>query len=54
MNHITRSRKGYKQAEEKTDKAIEREEGEKEKTTKVQEEDLILEQLKRAKANVSI
>ena len=43
MNHVTRSGKGYKLAEKKTNKAIEKEEGEKEETVEVQEEDLVLE-----------
>ena len=53
VNHVTRSGKGYKPAKKKVEKAIEPE--------KVTEEDsdepddnLILEQLKKVKANVSI
>lgn len=54
VSHVTRSGKGYKPAEKKIEKAIEREEVANEEESDEQRDDLILEQLKKAKANVSI
>ena len=51
---MTRSGKGYKPAKKKVEKAMEREEVVKEEDSDEQDDDLIFEQLKKAKANVSI
>ena len=51
---MTRSGKGYKPAEKRVEKAMEREEVVKEEDSDEPDDDLILEQLKKAKANVSI
>ena len=54
VNQVTRSGKSYKPIEMKTKKAMEKEEEVKEKDSDEPDDDLILEQLKKAKANVSI
>ena len=51
---MTRSGKGYKPAEKRVEKAMEREEVVKEEESDEPDDDLILEQLKKEKANVSI
>ena len=51
---MTRSSKSYKPIEKKTEKAVEKEEEVKEEDSDEPDDDLILEQLKKAKANVSI
>ena len=51
---VTRSGKGYKPIEKKTEKALEKEEKVKKEDSDEPDDDLILEQLKKAKANVSI
>ena len=51
---MTRSGKGYKPAEKKVEKTIEQEEEAKEEDSEELDDNLILEQLKKAKANVSI
>ena len=54
VSQVTRSGKGYKPIEKKTEKAVEKEEEVKEEDSYEPDDDLILEQLKKAKANVSI
>ena len=54
VSQVTRSGKGYKPAEKRVEKAIEKEEVVREEDSDELEEDLILEQLKKAKENVSI
>ena len=54
VSQVTRSGKGYKPIEKKTEKAMEKEEEVKEEDSDEPDDDLILEQLKKAKANVSI
>ena len=54
VSHVTRSGKGYKPAEKKVEKTIEQEEEAKEEDSEELDDNLILEQLKKAKANVSI
>ena len=54
VSHVTRSGKRYKPAEKKVEKAIEQEEEIKEEDSEELDDNLILEQLKKAKANVSI
>ena len=54
VSQVTRSSKGYKLAEKKVEKAMEREEAVKEEDSDEYDDDLILEQLKKAKANISI
>ena len=54
VSQVTRSGKGYKLAEKRVEKAIEKEEVVKEEDLDEPDDDLILEQLKKAKANVSI
>ena len=54
VNQVTRSDKGYKPIKKKTEKAVEKEEEVKEEDLDEPDDDLILEQLKKAKANVSI
>ena len=51
---MTRSGKGYKPTEKKIEKSVEREKVIKEDDLDKQDNDLILEQIKKAKANVSI
>ena len=51
---MTRSGKGYKPAEKRIEKAMEKEEVVEEEDSDEPDDDLILEQLKKAKANVSI
>ena len=51
---MTKSGKGYKPTEKKIEEAVEREEVVKEEDSDEQDDDLILEQLKKEKANVSI
>ena len=51
---MTRSSKGYKPVEKKTEKAVEKEEEVKEGDSDEPDDDLILEQLKKAQANISI
>ena len=51
---MTKSGKGYKPIENKTEKTVEKEEEVKKEDSDEPNDDLILEQLKRAKANVSI
>ena len=51
---MTRSGKGYKPAEKEVEKAVEREEVVKEEDSNEQDDDLILEQLKKEKVNFSI
>ena len=53
VNQVTRSGKGYKPIEKKVEKAMEKEEM-KEEDSDEPDDDMILEQLKKAKANVSI
>ena len=54
VSQVTRSGKGYKPVEKKVEKAIEKEEAVGEEDSDEPEDDLILEQLKKEKANVSI
>ena len=54
VSQVTRSGKGYKQVEKKVERAIEKEEAVGEDDSDEPEDDLILEQLKKAKASVSI
>ena len=54
VSQVTRSGKGYKPVEKKVEKAIEKEDVVGEKDSDEPEDDLILEQLKKAKASVSI
>ena len=54
VSQVTRNGKGYKPMEKKVEKAIEKEEVVGEEDSDELEDDLILEQLKKAKANVSI
>lgn len=53
VSHVTRSGKGYKPAEKKAEKAVKQEEVAEEDSDEL-DDNLILEQLKKAKANVSI
>ena len=54
VSQVTRSGKGYKPVEKKVERAVEKEEVAREKDSDELEDDLILEQLKKAKASVSI
>ena len=54
VSQVTRSGKGYKSAEKRVEKAVEKEEVVREEDLDEPDDDLILEQLKKAKANVSI
>ena len=54
VSQVTRSDKGYKPVENKVEKAVENEEVVREENLDELEDDLILEQLKKAKANMSI
>ena len=54
VSQVTKSGKGYKPVEKKVEKAIEKEEVVREKDSDEPEDDLILEQLKKAKVSVSI
>ena len=54
VSQVTRSGKGYKPVEKRVEKVVEREEVVKKEDSDVLDDDLILEQLKKAKANVSI
>ena len=54
VSQVTRSGKGYKPIEKKVEKAMEKEEEVKEEDSDKLDNDLILEQLKKVKANVSI
>ena len=54
VSQVTRSGKGYKPIEKKTEKAVEKEEEVKEEDSDEPDDDMILEQLKKAKAKVSI
>ena len=54
VSQVTKSGKDYKPAKRRVEKALKREEVVKEEDSDEPEDDLILEQLKKAKANVSI
>ena len=54
VSQVTRSGKGYKPVEKKVERAVEKEEVVGEEDSDKPEDDLILEQLKKAKASVSI
>ena len=54
VSQVTKSGKGYKPAENKVEKVMEREEVAKEEDSDEHDDDLILEQLKKEKANMSI
>ena len=54
VSQVTRSSKGYKPVEKKVEKVAEKEEVVGEEDSNKLEDDLILEQLKKAKASVSI
>ena len=54
VSQVTRSGKGYKPVEKKVKKAVEKEEVDREEDSDEPDDDMILEQLKKAKANVSI
>ena len=54
VSQVTRSGKGYEPIKKKTEKAVEKEEEVKEKDSDEPDDDMILKQLKKAKANVSI
>ena len=54
VSQVTRSGKGYKPVEKKVEKAVEKEEVVGEEDSNEPEDDLILEQLKKAKVNVSM
>ena len=54
VSQVTRSDKGYKPIEKKVERAIEKEEAVGEKDLDEPKDDLILEQLKKEKASVSI
>ena len=54
VSQVTRSGKGYKPVEKKVERAVEKEEVVGEEDSDEPEDDIILEQLKRAKENVSI
>ena len=54
ISQVTRSGKGYKPVENKVERAVEKEEVVGEEDSDELEDDLILEQLKKVKANVSI
>ena len=54
VSQVTRSGRGYKLVEKKVEKAVEKEEVIGEEDSNELEDDLILEQLKKAKANMSI
>ena len=54
VSQVTRSGKGYKPVEKKVERAVEKEEAVGEEDSDELEDDLILEQLKKAKASVSI
>ena len=51
---VTKSGNGYKPVEKKVERAVEKEEAVGEEDSNEPEDDMILEQLKRAKASVSI
>ena len=53
VSQVTRSGKGYKPVEKKVERAVEKEEAVGEEDLEEPEDDMILEQLKRAKASVS-
>ena len=54
VSQVTRSGKGYKPVEKKLERAVEKEEVVREEDSDEPEDELILEQLKKAKASVSI
>ena len=54
VSQVTRSGKGYKPVEKKVERAVEKEEAVREEDSDKPEDDLILEQLKKAKASMSI
>ena len=54
VSQVTRSGKGYKPVEKKVERAVEKEEVVGEEDSDELEDDLILEQLKKEKASVSI
>ena len=54
VSQVTRSSKGYKLVEKKVERTVEKEEAVGEEDSDEPEDDLILEQLKKAKASVSI
>ena len=54
VSQVTRSGKGYKPVEKKVERAIEKEEVVREEDSDEPDDDMILEQLKKAKASVSI
>ena len=54
VSQVTRSGKGYKLVEKRVEKAVEKEEVVKREDSDEPDNDLILEQLKKAKENVSI
>ena len=54
VNQVTRSGKSYKPVEKKVERAVEKEEVVREEDSDKLEDDLILEQLKKAKASLSI
>ena len=54
VNQVNRSGKGYKPVEKKVERAVEKEEAVREEDSDESEDDLILEQLKKEKASVSI
>ena len=54
ISQVTRSGKGYKPVEKKVEKIVEKEEVVGEEDSNEPEDDMILEQLKKAKASVSI
>ena len=54
VSQVTRSGKGYKPVKKRVEKAMKKEEVVKEEDSYEPDDDLILEQLKKAKANVSI
>ena len=54
VSQVTRSGKGYKPVEKKVERAVEKQEAVGEEDSNKSENNLILEQLKKAKASVSI
>ena len=54
VSQVTRSGKGYKPVEKKVERAVEKEEAVGEEDSDKPEDDLILEQLKKAQASMSI
>ena len=54
VSQVTKSGKGYKPVEKKVERAVEKEEAVREEDSDELEDDMILEQLKKAKASVSI